>query len=111
MNYSKDQEEALKLLKKGKNMLLTGSAGCGKTFIATQFAEATRKQVALTATTGIAALNLGGETIHRFLGIGISTRPFEIPKLINTWNKIKKSTLPWDKARWKVMCALDTIVL
>lgn len=111
MNYSKDQEEALKLLKKGKNLLLTGSAGCGKTFIATQFSESTRKQVALTATTGIAALNLGGETIHRFLGIGVSTRPFEIPKLINTWNKIKKSTLPWDKARWKVMCALDTIVL
>ena len=111
MDYSKDQKEALKLLNKNKNVFLTGSAGCGKTFIATQFADTTRRQVALTATTGIAALNLGGETIHRFLGIGVSTRPFEIPKLINIWNKIKKSTLPWDKARWRVMCALDAIVL
>jgi len=70
-----DREDAFKALKTGENIFLTGNAGSGKTHLIKEFAKKSPLNVALTATTGIAALNLGGETIHRFLSIGIATRP------------------------------------
>ena len=65
----------------------------------------------MTATTGVAALNIGGETIHRFLGLGIASRDFEAGRIIGKWNSIKKSTKPWDVAKWKIMQNLDAIII
>lgn len=105
------QIEALKALKGKENYLLTGGAGTGKTYVIKKFYDSTTKNVALTATTGVAALNINGETLHRFLAIGIATRPFELPKIYGTWDKIKKSTMPWDKNRWAVMKNLEALVI
>ncbi len=68
------QDRALELLKKGCNVLLTGPAGSGKTYVLNQFiewAEKEGKKVAVTASTGIAATHLNGTTIHSWAGIGI----------------------------------------
>lgn len=46
---------------------LAGAAGCGKTFLTRQWAEE-YDGVELVATTGIAAINLGGTTINSLLG-------------------------------------------
>ena len=46
---------------------LAGAAGSGKTFATKQWAE-TEGGLLLCATTGIAAINLGGETINSVLG-------------------------------------------
>ena len=108
---NKTQEEALEALNTDDNFLLTGGAGVGKSYVIKEFANNTNKNIVLTATTGIAAINLGAETIHRFLSLGTSTRPFEIPKLLNTWEKIKRSSTPWDKSRMAVMRTLDAIVI
>ena len=70
-----NQDQALEVLKSGENIFLTGNAGSGKTYLAKDFAKESKRNIALTATTGIAALNLGGDTIHRFLGLGITARP------------------------------------
>jgi ATP-dependent exoDNAse (exonuclease V) alpha subunit len=105
------QEEALETIENNSNYFLTGGAGVGKSYVIKQFHDQTDKNVVLTATTGIAALNLGGETIHRFLGIGISTRPFELPKLFGLWDKIKRASTPWDKTRMAVIRSLDAIVI
>jgi len=48
------------------NFFLTGNAGTGKTTLLKQFREQTKKKVVLLAPTGIAAFNLGGQTIHSF---------------------------------------------
>lgn len=48
---------------------ITGSAGCGKTFMVRAEAEADPKSVLLCATTGIAAVNLGTITLHSALGL------------------------------------------
>ncbi|MGB2762135.1 MAG: AAA family ATPase [Minisyncoccales bacterium] len=48
------------------NLFLTGNAGTGKTTLLKQFREQTNKKVVLLAPTGIAALNVGGKTIHSF---------------------------------------------
>ena len=55
------------------SILLTGAAGTGKSFVLARIAAAARaadRTVALTATTGAAALQIGGRTLHSFLGIG-----------------------------------------
>lgn len=68
------QKEALKILKMGKNVFLTGAAGSGKTFVLREYITFLRKhgvEVAVTASTGIAATHLKGVTIHSWSGIGI----------------------------------------
>lgn len=69
-----DQELALEILLEGHNALLTGPAGSGKTYLLNEFirhAKAGGKNVVVTATTGLAATHLGGNTIHAWAGIGI----------------------------------------
>lgn len=106
-----DREDAFKALETGENIFLTGNAGAGKTHLIKEFAKKSKRNVALTATTGIAALNLGGETIHRFLGIGIATRPEQADIIIKKWHKYKTSTKPWEKAKWAIMKSIDVIVI
>ena len=69
-----DQALALEILRSGENVLLTGPAGSGKTYVLNRFikaAKGAKKHVAVTATTGLAATHLGGSTIHSWSGIGI----------------------------------------
>ena len=68
------QETALKLLKAGENVFLTGSAGAGKTYTLNQYIQYLKSRkipVAITASTGIAATHMNGMTIHTWAGIGI----------------------------------------
>ncbi len=68
------QAEALDILKMGKNVFITGPAGSGKTFVIKQYVEYLKKHavdVAVTASTGIAATHIGGMTIHSWSGLGI----------------------------------------
>lgn len=50
-----------------ENLFLTGKAGTGKTTFLKYIKSNTRKQCAIVAPTGVAAINAGGETIHSFL--------------------------------------------
>lgn len=54
------------------NVFLTGQAGTGKSTLLRRLLdtpEMRSKQVAITAPTGIAALNIGGTTVHRWSGM------------------------------------------
>src|SRR3989338_8605355 len=71
------QKDALKILKTGANVFLTGEPGSGKTYTINQFVKYLRNNeinVAITASTGIAATHIGGMTIHSWSGIGIKKR-------------------------------------
>lgn len=68
------QEKALAILKSGKNVFLTGSAGTGKTWLLRQYIQFLREReisVAVTASTGIAATHMSGQTIHSWSGMGV----------------------------------------
>jgi len=69
------QTQALAILDAGHSIFLTGPAGSGKTYVLNQFIKEARrsgKSVAVTASTGLAATHLGGNTIHSWSGIGIA---------------------------------------
>lgn len=68
------QEEALDILKMGHSVFLTGAAGTGKTFVLNKYIQYLKTHSIspiITASTGIAATHIGGQTIHSWSGIGI----------------------------------------
>ena len=68
-----NQDQAFQILTMGKNVLLTGAAGSGKTFLINRFITYCHEHsisVAVTASTGIAT-HIGGMTIHSWSGMGI----------------------------------------
>jgi len=75
-----EQRAALAAVRAGRDVLITGPAGTGKSFaVALVLAQAAAagKRVAVTATTGAAAALVGGTTLHSFLGIGTGERPLD----------------------------------
>ena len=54
------------------NLFITGKAGTGKTTFLKYIVEHTHKNLIVAASTGIAAINAGGVTLHSLFGI-----PFE----------------------------------
>lgn len=89
-----DQNEAFTLLKMGKNIFLTGAAGSGKTYLLNKFIshlKENKTEVAVTASTGIAATHLHGTTIHSWSGIGVkdSLSKHDMDKLLKN-NRITR---------------------
>ena len=66
-----------KVVKDKKNIFFTGCAGTGKSFVLKCIIDELRSKysnpatVAVTASTGKAAFNIGGTTLHSFAGIGL----------------------------------------
>ena len=59
----------------GRNCFLTGMAGTGKSTLLKQFIGQSFRKVDVAAPTGVAALNVGGMTIHRFCGMLLGPQP------------------------------------
>ncbi len=69
---SKEQQLALDLCNSGENIFLTGGAGSGKSYVIKEFMQKIDpKQMPILASTGAAAVLLGGRTFHSFFGLGI----------------------------------------
>ncbi len=76
MNLSAEIKEALDLMEKSnKNLFITGKAGTGKSTLVKEFKERTTKNIAVLAPTGVAAVNVGGQTIHSFFGFKPGINP------------------------------------
>ncbi len=68
------QDQAFDVLTFGKNIFLTGAAGSGKTHLLNRYIAWLRErgiEPAITASTGIAASHIGGQTIHSWSGVGV----------------------------------------
>jgi len=84
------QVEALEIVKNKMNLFLTGSAGTGKSFTIKEivrYLERNNINYGLTALTGCAAVLIDGQTIHSFLGLGISR---DLKTIIKNLEKYKK---------------------
>lgn len=90
------QPEVFARLLNRENLFISGLAGAGKTTVLNRFISLIDAlyggefNVAVTASTGIAATLVGGTTIHSWAGLGISTEPFS-PQRIEPamWGKKK----------------------
>jgi ATP-dependent DNA helicase PIF1 len=73
---NKQQIKALNIMLSGKNVFITAPAGTGKTFLINYFCTKIREEqpninIAITSTTGVSAILIGGSTLHSYLGIGL----------------------------------------
>ena len=69
LELSSEFQYALDVLENtDKSVFLTGRAGTGKSTLLQLFRRTTRKKVIVLAPTGVAALNVKGQTIHSFFG-------------------------------------------
>ncbi len=77
------------LINQGENLFITGYAGTGKSYILNKLKK--KFQIDVTSTTGLAAVNVQGQTIHSWAGIGICNKPVKdvIEKILQR-TKLKK---------------------
>lgn len=73
-----------------QNVFLTGKAGTGKSTLLRYFRGKTKKNIAVLAPTGVAAVNIKGQTIHSFFRF----KPdITVSKVNQRYRKLKKSDL------------------
>lgn len=71
-SLSEEQIKALQLLQSGENVFLTGGAGSGKSTVVRELMfSINKKEMPVLASTGAAAVLVGGRTFHSFFGLGI----------------------------------------
>lgn len=68
---SSSQQVALEQLKGDRNVFLTGAPGTGKSFLIREYLKRKRDKIPVLASTGAAAILIGGRTFHSFFGLGI----------------------------------------
>jgi ATP-dependent DNA helicase PIF1 len=101
LRFSDEQKHVMELVvDKGKSVFFTGSAGTGKSVLLREIIRRLQRKygkeidrVAVTASTGLAACNIGGVTIHSFAGIGLGKE--DANTLVK---KIRRN--PKAKTRW-----------
>ncbi|OHW93542.1 DNA repair and recombination protein pif1 [Colletotrichum incanum] len=98
---TKEQKHVQSLVvNKGQSVFFTGPAGTGKSVLMRSIIAELKKKwardperLAVTASTGLAACNIGGQTLHSFSGIGLGKD--DVPTLVK---KIRRN--PKAKNRW-----------
>ncbi len=97
LDFNHDFQLALDLMENSReHLFITGRAGSGKSTLLRHFRKTTKKKVVYLAPTGIAAVNIAGQTIHSFFGF--PPRPFELKDI--------------ERKKWrKMFTQLDSIVI
>lgn len=93
-HLTRQQQEALDIMLSGKNVFITGKAGTGKSYLVNTFINEINKQknnILVCAPTGIAAINIGGVTIHRCFQI--SLEPQINPKITSVPRQIQQADI------------------
>ena len=67
-------EKVIELIDAGKNIFITGGGGVGKSYILNKLKEHYGDTLDITSTTGVSAINVGGQTIHSWAGIGLARK-------------------------------------
>ena len=76
LSLSNSQRLAVDKIAKGNNVFITGPAGTGKSYLLNYIKNEYRdNSFHITASTGIAAVNVGGQTLHSWAGLGLGTLP------------------------------------
>jgi ATP-dependent DNA helicase PIF1 len=97
-----EQNAVLQLVERGQNVFVHAPAGTGKSALVKHLKKtAKHKNIGVTSTTGISALNIEGSTLHSFLGIGLG-----IDHIDDLYDKIVRNT-----AKREMWLTLDILVI
>ncbi len=81
LDLNPEFQKALRLMEEtSDSVFITGKAGTGKSTLLRYFLEKTGKEVVVLAPTGVAALNVDGQTIHSFFRFSTHVTPQEVKK-------------------------------
>ncbi|MEQ8164071.1 MAG: AAA family ATPase [Smithellaceae bacterium] len=81
IDFNTEFQRALALMEDtSNNILITGRAGTGKSTLLAYFRDHTKKKVVILAPTGVAAVNVSGQTIHSFFQFKPSVTPASIKR-------------------------------
>ncbi|KKK19908.1 putative mitochondrial DNA helicase (Pif1) [Aspergillus ochraceoroseus] len=102
---SDEQRHVLKaVVEQSKSIFFTGSAGTGKSVLMREIIKKLRDKyrkepdrIAVTASTGLAACNIEGVTLHSFAGIGLGKEP--VPELVKKIKRNQKARNRWLRTR------------
>jgi ATP-dependent DNA helicase PIF1 len=91
--------------------------GTGKSVLLREIIKALKKRnlkhpdaVAITASTGIAACNIGGVTLHSFSGVGLGIEP--AAQLVAKVRKNPKATTRWQRTKVLIIDeSMDSLLL
>jgi ATP-dependent exoDNAse (exonuclease V) alpha subunit len=89
---TQDQKDFVTIFFSKGNVFITGSAGVGKSYVVSLLAKflASRSlHMAKTSSTGVSAFNIGGQTLHSWMGIGLGDE--DVKSLIEKIRKSKKA--------------------
>jgi len=76
LDFNEEFNQAFEVLENShQNVFITGKAGTGKSTLLQYFRQKTSKNVAVLAPTGVAAINIKGQTIHSFFGFKPDVTP------------------------------------
>lgn len=107
---SPDQALVARRFADGSSFFFTGAAGTGKSHLLRHLIEFAKKthrnhaDVCVTASTGIAACNIGGTTVHSFAGIGLGKE--DVPTLLE---KIRRNSYQLERWRSVQVLFIDEI--
>jgi ATP-dependent exoDNAse (exonuclease V) alpha subunit len=100
LHFTPSINTALDLMENSsKNLFITGKAGTGKSTLLTYFRRHTKKKVVVLAPTGVAALNVQGQTIHSFF-------KFKHSVTLNSIRRLKEK-----KGKKSIYKELDAIII
>ncbi|UCD35487.1 MAG: AAA family ATPase [Nitrospiraceae bacterium] len=69
-------QRALRIMEETeRNVFITGRAGTGKSTLLQYFRDSTSKNIAVLAPTGVAAVNVKGQTVHSFFHFRVGITP------------------------------------
>ena len=112
---SEEQKSVLNLVaEQKKSVFFTGSAGTGKSVLLRETIKVLRDKykrepdrVAVTASTGLAACNVGGVTLHSYAGIGLGKEA--VPELVNKIKRNQKAKNRWMRTKVLVIDEISMV--
>lgn len=81
IEVNEDFLRAFEAVREGHNLFVTGKAGTGKSTFLQYLRDTSGRETVVLAPTGVAALNVGGQTIHSFFGFRPDITPHKVPEL------------------------------
>lgn len=101
MTITGEMQRAIELIETtSQPIYITGKAGTGKTTLLKYITQTINKKFVITASTGVAAVNAGGVTLHSLMGVPFGViDPNELPKA------------SMKKERQDLIRAIDTLII